>query len=124
MLDPMKSDAVSVVGYISEQPAEWQPALKKLRAACRHELPGYTESMAHGMPSYARGGEIEVGFGKQAHYLSLYILKQPVFDAHRAELAGLSLGKGCIRYRRPEQLDWAVVSSLLAETWRSTDAVC
>ena len=124
MLDPMKSDALSVIAYIGEQPAEWQPTLKKLRAACRRELRGYTESMAHGMPSYARDGQIEVAFGKQAHYLSLYILKQPVFDAHRAELAGLSLGKGCIRYRRPEQFHWEVVSSLLAETRRSTGAVC
>ena len=49
------------------------------------------------MPSYGRDGHTEVGFGKQTHYLSLYILKQQVFDAHRAALAGLNLGKGCIR---------------------------
>ena len=120
----MKSDETSVAGYIGDQPVEWQPTLRKLRAVCRRELRGYTESMAYGMPAYGREGQIEVGFAKQAKYLSLYILKQPVFEANRAQLAGLSLGEGVIRYRRPEQIDWAIVSSLLAETWASTDSVC
>ena len=120
----MRSDETSVAGYIGEQPVEWQPTLRKLRTVCRRELRGYTESMAYGMPAYGREGQIEVGFAKQAKYLSLYILKQPVFEAHRAQLAGLSLGKGVIRYRRSEQIDWAIVSSLLAETWASADSVC
>jgi uncharacterized protein YdhG (YjbR/CyaY superfamily) len=120
----MRSQAASVGGYIDEQGSEWRPTIKKLRAACRRELKGYEENMAYGMPSYLRGGQIEVAFGKQARYLSLYILKQPVFDAHSADLAGLSLGKGCIRYRRPEQVDWNVVASLLSETRASFDEVC
>jgi uncharacterized protein YdhG (YjbR/CyaY superfamily) len=120
----MKSDATTVVGYIGDQPFEWQATLRKLRAVCRRELRGYTETMMYGMPAYGRGGQIEVGFGKQAKYLSLYILKQPVFEAHRAQLAGLSLGKGVIRYQRPEQIDWDIVSRLLADTRASGDAVC
>lgn len=95
----MRSRAESVDEYIAEQPAEWQPTLNKLRAACLAQLQGYGESMMYGMPSYSRHGQIEVSFGKQARYLSLYILKQPVFEAHRCELAGLS-------------------------TWASTDIVC
>jgi hypothetical protein len=80
--------------------------------------------MRYGMPAYSRGDQIEVGFGLQAKYLSLYILKQSVFEAQRAQLAGLSLGKGVIRYRRPDQIDWGVVAGLLAQTRASTDAVC
>jgi hypothetical protein len=113
----MRSSAADVARYIAEQPKEWQSALNQLRNTCRRKL-------VYGMPSYERRGQVEVGFGKQARYLSLYILKQPVFEAHRAELGGLSLGKGCIRYRRPDQIDWAVVSSLLADTHASTDVVC
>jgi uncharacterized protein YdhG (YjbR/CyaY superfamily) len=120
----MKSSAADVARYIAEQPKDWQPTLKRLRTACRSQLRGYAEGMAYGMPSYARGGVIEVGFAKQARYLSLYILKQPVFEAHRAELTGLSLGKGCIRYRQPDQVDWGIVSSLLAATCASRDPIC
>jgi hypothetical protein len=76
------------------------------------------------MPSYQLNGRTEVSFGKQARYLSLYILKQPVLDTHRNRLAGLSVGKGCIRYRRPDQINWDVVSSLLAATCSSPDSAC
>jgi uncharacterized protein YdhG (YjbR/CyaY superfamily) len=120
----MRSTAADVASYIVDQPKEWRPTLNRLRNTCRRQLRGYTESLAYGMPSYERGGQVEVGFGKQARYLSLYILKQPVFESHRAELRGLSLGKGCIRYRRPDQIDWAVVSSLLMDTRASADAIC
>src|SRR5262245_44764219 len=120
----VKSSATSVAGYIDEQPTDWQPTLRKLRAACRRQLKGYTEVMAYGMPSYARDGQIEVSFAKQAHYLSLYIWKRHVLEAHRTDLAGLDLGKGCIRYRRPEQIDWNVVGNLLADSRASTGVVC
>ena len=120
----MRSSATTVTGYIEEQPSDWKPTLKKLRAACRRELRGYSESLQYGMPAYARAGQVEVTFAKQAHYLSLYILKKPVFDAHRGDLAGLSLGKGCIRYRRPGQIDWDVVSRLLSETRKSAGVIC
>ena len=119
----MKSKAASVVDYIDEQPDEWRPTLRKLRATCRRELSGYTEAMRYGMPSYARDSQVEVSFAKQARNLSLYILKQPVFDAHREELRDLSLGKGCIRYMHPAQIDWGVVSCLLSETRESTDLI-
>ena len=65
----MKSTATSVAGYLDEQPAEWQPTLRKLRAACRRELKGYTEKMSYGMPSYLREGTIDLNFALQAAYL-------------------------------------------------------
>jgi len=120
----MKSTATSVSGYITEQPEEWHAALKKLRAACRKHLRGYSEEMAYGMPGYTRDGVSEIGFAKQANYLSFYVLKKPVLDAHRADLAGLDIGKGCIRYRRPDQIDWNVVEALLIETAASSDEIC
>jgi uncharacterized protein YdhG (YjbR/CyaY superfamily) len=120
----MGNTATSVADYIEGQQADWRPALKQLRAACRRELKGYTEALRYGMPAHVRDGRVEVGFGKQSQYLSLYILKQPVMDAHRAELAGLSLGKGCIRYRRPDQIDWKVVAGLLHDTRNRADDIC
>jgi uncharacterized protein YdhG (YjbR/CyaY superfamily) len=120
----MKSTATSVDRYIAEQPPEWQASLRALRDACRLELAGYVEGIAHGMPSYSRDDLVEVGFAKQARYLSLYILNEPVLDAQRDRLAGISMGKGCVRYRRPEQIDWAVVTSLLAGTAASSAEIC
>ena len=84
-------------------------------------LTGYEEAMAYGMPGYSRAGAIEVSFASQKGYIALYVTKKPVVDAHRDQLAGLNVGKGCIRFRRPEQLDFAVIRSLLEGT-RDTDA--
>jgi uncharacterized protein YdhG (YjbR/CyaY superfamily) len=120
----VKSSAGNVSDYIDEQPQAWQPALKKLRALCRRELRGHREGMAYGLPSYSRNGQTEVGFGRQARYLSLYILKKTVLDAHRGQLGGISTGKGSIRYQRPDQIDWDIVTSLLSETDASEAESC
>jgi uncharacterized protein YdhG (YjbR/CyaY superfamily) len=116
--------AEDVRSYVDEQPEAWRPSLKKLRALCRRELRGCSEGIAHGMPSYARDGQTEIGFGTHARYLSLYVLKQPVLDAHRSELAGLSVGKGCIRFRTPDQIDWDLVGKLVTETAASAADIC
>jgi hypothetical protein len=44
--------------------------------------------------------------------------------AHRDRLAGLSVGKGCVRYRRPEQVDWDVVRSILEMTAATRGPIC
>ena len=120
----MESSTKTVAQYVDEQAGDWQPTLKKLRAACRRELTGFTEEMRYGMPSYSRDGEVELSFAARARYLSLYVLRQPVLDAHRSELAGLDVGKGCIRFRRPDQVDWAVVARLLAGTLAGAGDIC
>jgi uncharacterized protein YdhG (YjbR/CyaY superfamily) len=120
----MRSTASDVGTYMEEQPGNWQPALKKLRALCRRELKDYKEGMAYGMPSYSRDGAVEIGFASQARYLSLYVLKQAILDAHRDELAGLSVGKGCVRYPSPDRIDWNVVTSLLRGTAASGAKIC
>jgi hypothetical protein len=56
--------------------------------------------------------------------LALYIMKKPVLDTHRADLAGLRLGKSCIRYRRPDQIDWTVVGALLEDTRKRAREIC
>jgi uncharacterized protein YdhG (YjbR/CyaY superfamily) len=91
---------------------------------CVEWLPGYEEAMQYGMPCYLRAGVGEVAFASQKNYLALYILKQDVLDAHRAELAGTSLGKGCIRYTKPEKIDFEVVRRMLEETRAVDGPVC
>ena len=76
------------------------------------------------MPSYSRDGRIEVAFASQQRYISLYVLRTDVMAAHRGDLDHLDVGKGCIRYRTPEGVDFAVVNALLRETASSTGPVC
>jgi uncharacterized protein YdhG (YjbR/CyaY superfamily) len=120
----MQSLANDVDHYMQDVPSERRAVLQQLRELCLATLTGYEESMVYGMPSYARGGEVEVAFASQKKYISLYILKKPVLDHHRQALKGISLGKGCIRYTKPEKVDFAIVQQLLVDTTASDTEIC
>ena len=122
----MQSSAKTVSAYLKEVPPGRQAALQQLRDLCRLHLKGFRESMAFGMPGYARDGVVEVGFASQKRYISLYILRTDVMRAHRylLNIPGVTFGKGCIRYSRPEQIDFSVVERMLKATAESTGDVC
>jgi uncharacterized protein YdhG (YjbR/CyaY superfamily) len=80
--------------------------------------------MRHGMPSYLRDDAVEVAFASQKSYVSLYILRQAALDANAERLAGLSVGKGSIRFRRPEQIDPTTVRALLSATTTDSGPIC
>jgi uncharacterized protein YdhG (YjbR/CyaY superfamily) len=125
MLCPrMQRKVKDVRAYIANSPAERQPALKRLRSLCNGVLKGYSEEIDYGMPVYKRNGAAEVAFASQKQYISLYVLKTDVVNAHRDALSGCSVGKGCIRFRRPEQIDFDVVRSLLRGTVKSSAQPC
>jgi uncharacterized protein YdhG (YjbR/CyaY superfamily) len=122
----MASPDPAVDAYLAEVAGPRTAVTRELRDLCLEHLPGFTEVMRYGMPGYVRApdAEGEIGFAAQKQYLSLYVLRTDVLAAHRERLAGLSVGKGCIRYRRPEQLDRAVVRSLLEMTAATRGPIC
>jgi uncharacterized protein YdhG (YjbR/CyaY superfamily) len=120
----VRSDAPTVAAYIDEAPIERRVALRLLRRLCREELHGFKETIQYGMPSYVRDGVVEVGFASQKAYISLYVLRSQALEANRDRLAGLSIGKGCIRFRRPEQIDPAVVRPLLTAAAGDAGEIC
>jgi uncharacterized protein YdhG (YjbR/CyaY superfamily) len=118
----MKIIAADVTGYLEQVPAERREALTRLRQMCLDMLEGYEECIEYNMPSYKKDGG-GVAFANQKHYISLYIVNEPVLDAHRHLLKGLSVGKCCIRYPKPEKIDFAVVQQLLDATRESDSEV-
>ena len=126
IMDPMQSKAKDVTTYIEEAPAERQEALWRLRDLCRSNLTGFEETMDYGGPSYKRNAEVEVGFASQKHFIGLYILRTDVMNAHKDRLKGkgISIGKGVIRYSKPERIHYEVVESILRGTVESTGPVC
>lgn len=124
----MQSTAKDVTAYLEEVPAERKAALVELRRQCLTVLKGFEESMRYGGPCYSRNGVIEVGFASQKHFIGLYTLRvrTDVMKAHLnlLKVKGISLGKGCIRYSKPEKIDFKVVESILKATVKSTGEVC
>ena len=123
--EDMQSKAKNVDDYLKEVPEERREVLAQLRKLCLEILDGYEESMVYGMPSYRLGsGEVEVAFASQKNYISFYILKEEVLNRHRESLAELNLGKGCIRYSKPEKIDFKIVRDLLVDSCRSESEIC
>jgi uncharacterized protein YdhG (YjbR/CyaY superfamily) len=120
----MQSIAPTVDAYLGEVPADRLPAIEQLRRLCRQHLAGFEESMVYGMPCYSRAGTVEVAFASQKNNIALYILHKEVLDAHRDAFAASAIGKGCIRYRNPDTIDFELVREMLVETSEFTGPVC
>jgi uncharacterized protein YdhG (YjbR/CyaY superfamily) len=120
----VQSGAADVDGYLDELPDERRQALTRLRDLCRQELQGFTEVMAYGLPGYERDGTVEIGFASQRQYISFYLLRTDVRDAFAERLADQDMGKGCLRFRKPEHIDFDLVRDLLRATAASRGTVC
>jgi uncharacterized protein YdhG (YjbR/CyaY superfamily) len=122
----MKSSAKTVSAYLKDVPEGRKAALNQLRRLCLATLTGFKESMDYGGPSYSRNGIVEVGFASQRSFIGLYILRTNVMNAHRylLNVPGITLGKGAIRYSKPEKIDFKTVEKLLKATVESTGEVC
>jgi hypothetical protein len=116
----------AVDAYVEQVTGPRADAVRTLRNLCLAHLDGFTEGMRYRMPAYWRDDvpEGEIGFAAQKQYLSFYVLRTDVLAAHRARLGGLSIGKGCIRYRRSTDLDPGIVRSILEMTAATTGPVC
>ncbi|CAM5618733.1 hypothetical protein GCM10010329_19480 [Streptomyces spiroverticillatus] len=119
----VQSSAADVDGYLAEVPEERREALGRLRELCRAELPGFAEVMAYGMPVYERDGTGEIAFASQKQYISLYLLREDVREAFAGRLAGHDMGKGCLRFRKAESVDFDLVRDLLRATAKGPGAV-
>jgi uncharacterized protein YdhG (YjbR/CyaY superfamily) len=122
----MQSQAETVTAYLKEVPEERRAGLERLRDLCLATLTGFEETMEYGGPCYRRDGVIEVGFASQKNFIGLYILRTDVMNAHKHLLQGrgVSVGKGAIRYSKPEKIDFEVVASMLRATAESSGEVC
>ena len=112
----VQSNAKDVDDYIAEVSSDRGPYLERLRDLCRSILTGYDEVMAYGMPAYELDGIGEVAFASQKQYVSVYFLNQEVVDKNADALKNQDMGKGCLRFRRPADIDFALVETLLVDT--------
>ncbi|GGS60845.1 DUF1801 domain-containing protein [Streptomyces parvus] len=122
----VQSSAQDVDQYLAEAPEARREALTRLRALCRQELTGFREVMAYGMPAYEREGPGtgEIAFADQKQYISFYLLRTDVRDAFVDRLASHDMGKGCLRFRRPEKIDFELVRDLLRATATTPGTPC
>ncbi|AQU66140.1 DUF1801 domain-containing protein [Streptomyces niveus] len=120
----MQSEASDVEGYLTEVPQERRAVLTQVRQLCREELAGFDEVMAYGMPAYERDGGCEIAFASQKQYISFYLMRSDVREAFEERLAGQDMGKGCLRFRKPESVDFDLLRDLLKATAARPGKIC
>jgi uncharacterized protein YdhG (YjbR/CyaY superfamily) len=107
----VQSKAATVDAYLKEADASRKPALVKFRKLAKETLTGCDEGMNYGMAYYARDGEMVTAFANQKGYIAFYAGANAI-EAHKTALKGIDCGKGCIRYKNIEKIDFDVVASL------------
>lgn len=109
----VQSTAKTVDEWMAQLPPERRPALQQLRTLCREHLPGWEERMQWGMPGYGpAGADNAVSFNNQKQHLAFYAGSTAV-DRFADRLPGIDCGKGCVRYRRAEQIDFQLIADML-----------
>ncbi len=120
----MTSRATTVDEYVAGVRAQWSTVVTTLRDMCRELLTSCDESIRYAMPCYLWDDRPVIAFAVQAQYLSFYVSQLGVLDGFRDQLEGLSVGKGCVRFRRPGDLRWDVIAAILAAADASDEEPC
>lgn len=119
----MTSTAPDVPTYIQEAPAERREALETLRSLYLRAFLLHTEGIEYGMPVYTLDGKTGGAFSSQKQYIALYGLTQEVADHYRTLLKA-SAGKGCLRFKKPDHMDFKVIAERLRMSARSKARAC
>jgi uncharacterized protein YdhG (YjbR/CyaY superfamily) len=100
--------------YIAAADPDRREALRALRDIIRDVVPQAEEEIRHKMPYYVHHGDL-VAFASQKNHLSVYVMGGRLTD-HRDALRKLDCGKGCIRFRKLEELPLDVFRELVRDT--------
>lgn len=130
----MKSSSTTVEGYLKELPPDRLPAITAVRQTILKALPaGYEEAMNWGLISYQvplkvyadtynKKPLMYAGLASQKNYMAIYsvvVYGSPVRlkalqDGFAKAGKKLDMGKGCIRFKKLEDIDLPTISAMIA----------
>ena len=107
----MTSKATTINAYLEALPPDRRAALSELRSLIHQVAPKTAEAMQYGLPAF---GEL-CALASQKNYMALYVCEGDIIKAHLPQLGKVSCGKGCIRFKRIEDLNLSAIESILKE---------
>ena len=115
----MQSTATTPSEYLAELEHDWRrETLLALRELVKKAAPEALEGIAYGMLSYTFAGKTLFSLHAQRNYVSLYVGDIRKIDRDGAMLAGLDLGKGCIRFKKSVSVGDTGIKGFIAEAAR------
>ncbi len=126
------SNATTPAQYIASLEESWRSQIRELDRLIRKTVPALKPLLLAGMLAYgpyrykyASGREGDwalLTLASQKHYISLYICaldgKRYVAEKYKPDLPKASIGKSCIRFKRLEDVDAAVLQRIFKEAER------
>jgi uncharacterized protein YdhG (YjbR/CyaY superfamily) len=112
----------AVEDYLAKQPPAWRAALGELRGRIAGMAPDAIEAISYGMPAFRYHGRFLVSYAGWAKHCAFYPLTGSTTAAHAAELAGLSVTKGTIRFTPPQRLSDELLQAIVTERMAAIDA--
>ena len=119
----MQRFVASPAEYMKSVPAAQLPLLTHLRALIRKAAPAAREEIRYGMLGYDDGGGL-FGLAAQKHYVGLHVLATQALEDMAEELKGIDQGKGCLRFKRLEQVPTDTIRRLLAHAKSLAERDC
>ena len=108
--------------YMQMLEDDWRrEKLEELRAIIKSCAPELTEGIDYKMLCYRDDKEIVFGLNAQKHYVSLYVGDVTKIDPDGSLLAGLNVGKGCIRFTKSKVISQTGIREFLeraVDMWR------
>ncbi|MFI9101014.1 DUF1801 domain-containing protein [Streptomyces fildesensis] len=77
-----------------------------------------------GLGPYERDGACEIAFASQKQRISFYLMRGDVREAFEERLTGHDMGKGCLRFRKPESIDFGLLRDLLKAAAARPGKIC
>jgi len=109
----VQSTAATVDEYMTTLEPDRIAAMTRVRELGLALFTGWSETMAYGMPGFGpEGAPPAFSYNSQKQYISLYAGKAAI-EQFRDRLKGASLGGGCIRFRKPDKIDFDLVADIL-----------
>ncbi|MCI1186818.1 DUF1801 domain-containing protein [Hymenobacter sp. DH14] len=107
--------------FIAALPAERQQPAAEAWQLVRQAMPaGYTEHVGPKYLEFRVGKDMYIGLANQKGHLSLHVVPMYLMPALQEQLAAaapkLKMGKGCVNFKKSEELPTEALSGLIAAT--------
>ena len=108
----MKKAPKSIDAHIDGFPKPVQTTLRKLRSVIRAAVPGVTEAIKYGIPTFVLGGKNLVHFSGYEHHIGFYPGSEAIVKFAK-QLAKYDISKGTVRFPIGEVIPFALVEKIV-----------
>lgn len=110
------SKARNVDQFLNENDSVMRPALAAFRKIMKATSPKTKESMQYGMPTYSLLDKPFAAFNVEKNHLVVYVKDEEILHARKADVGTVEYQKGCIRSRKFESFNLAVLAEIVNES--------